>query len=230
MDEKSAMDFHFAVANTEIVMPPSAQLETFGNTVIRYFLACESMDRVGVCKLRSGVMSMMKPQIIAPSSYSKMLLDGFGAEAQRYADWLHENAEHLHILRYGYSLKNESFTEEEIHTTLDELISRVMKESEEKNDPFRAVIKGVDSPWDVCLVRLFWDVVNRSARKNIMDMAKQHMFERREGLPFAVHKEIEDAFAAAENDSSLVRPLGVLLQKHNVFAAYEDRFFKLMRN
>jgi hypothetical protein len=228
MDEKKAMDFHFAVANTEIVVPPSGQLETFGNTVVRYVLACESMDHIGVCKLRSGTMSMLKPQIIAPSSYSRMLLDGFGHEAQRYADWLQENSTDMHILRYGYTLKNESFSEEEIHTTLDELMERVVKDAEDKKDPFRAIVRGVDSPWDVCLIRLFWDIVHRSARKNIMDMAKQRMFERREGLPFAVHKEIEDAFAAAEKDRSLVKSLGVMLQRHNVFAAYEDRFFKLM--
>ena len=222
------MDFHFAVANTEIVMPPSAQLETFGNTVIRYFLACESMDRVGVCILRHGTMRMMKPQIIAPSSYSKMLLDGFGREAQRYADWLRENAEDLHILRYGYTLKNESFSEEEIHTTLNELLERIVKESEEKSDPFRAIVKGVDSPWDVCLVKLFWDIVNRSARKNIMEMAQQHLFDRNGNLPYDIRNEIEEAFAAAEKDRSLVKSLGALLQRHNVFAAYEDRFFKLL--
>jgi len=229
MDEKRAMDFHFAVANTDIVIPPTAQLDTFGNTIIRYFLACESMDRVGVCVLRHGSMSMMKPQIIAPSSYSRMLLDGFGSEAQRYADWLQEHSADLHILRYGYSLKNESFSEEQIHTTLEDLLDRIVKESEEKKDPFRAVVKGVDSPWDVCLIRLFWDVVHRSARKNIMDMAKHRMFERREGLPFKLHNEIEEAFTAAEKDRTLVKSLGALLQRHNVFAAYEDRFFKLMK-
>jgi len=69
MDEKRALDFHFAVANTDIVIPPTAKLETFGNTVIRYFLACESMDRVGVCILRHGTTSMMQPQFIAPFSY-----------------------------------------------------------------------------------------------------------------------------------------------------------------
>ena len=229
MDEKKAMDFHFAVANTEIVMPPSGQLETFGNTILNYFLVSESMDNVDLCKVRSGTMRLMQPQIIAPSSYSRMLLDGFGSEAQRYADWLQEHSEDVHILRYGYTLKNESFSEEEVHDTLDEVLSRVVKDAEKCADPFRAVVKGVDSPWDVCLVRLFWEVVRRSARKNIIEMAKHHMFEQRNGLPFEVHKEIEDAFTAAEKDPSLIKPLGALLQRRNVFAAYEDRFFKLLQ-
>ena len=45
-----------------------------------------------------------------------------------------------------------------------------------------------------------------------------------------VRQEIEEAFAAAAKDRSLVRRLGALLQKHNVFQVYEDRFFALMKN
>jgi hypothetical protein len=225
------MDFHFAMANTEIVVPPSGQLETFGNTILRYALVSESMDQVDVCKVRSGTMRLMKPQIITPSNYSNMLLEGFGDEARRCAEWLQKHADDpdLHIMRYGYVLKNESFSEEEAHCGLAELLARVVKDAEKAADPFHAVVKGVDAPWDVCLVRLFWDVVRRSVRKNVLEMAQKHLFEKRDGLPFAVHKEIEEAFAAAENNPSLIKPLGALLQRRNVFAAYEERFFKLVK-
>ena len=43
-----------------------------------------------------------------------------------------------------------------------------------------------------------------------------------------IDQEVEDAFAAAEKDSSLVKELGILLQKRNVFSIYEDRFFSLI--
>jgi hypothetical protein len=62
-----------------------------------------------------------------------------------------------------------------------------------------------------------------------MEMAKHRMFEMQDGLPYPVRKEIEEAFVAAANDSSLISPLGKLLQKHDVFEHYEERFFALVR-
>ena len=40
-------DFWYAVNNTEIVRQPSGQLETFGTTVLNYFLLTEIMDPRG---------------------------------------------------------------------------------------------------------------------------------------------------------------------------------------
>ena len=89
----------------------------------------------------------------------------------------------------------------------------------------------MDEPWDVCLVRLFWEVVNRSASRNIRELAEKHLFDKgaRPPVPDAVRDEIERAFAAARADRSLVKQLGALLQKHNLFSVYEDRFFELMK-
>ncbi len=229
MSNNKKMDFHFAVDNTEIIVPPSGHLETFGNTLVNYFLVSESMDVVGQTRIRTGRMQLLRPQIITPSDYSKMLLEGFGDEAQKYVDWLQEhNNDDIHILRYGYTLKQEAFSEEIVTGTFEEVVERVVKDAKSRNDPFQAVLRGVDSPWDVCLIKLFWTIVRRSARKNIMDLAQQHLFEKKDGLPYVVHKEVEEAFAAATKDPTLVKSLGLLLQKHNVFAIYEDRFFSLI--
>lgn len=228
MSTNKQMDFHFAVDNTEIIVPPSGHLETFGNTLVNYFLVSESMDAINQTRIRTGRMQLLRPQIITPSDYSKMLLEGFGEEAQKYVDWLQENYNDIHILRYGYTLKQEAFSEEIVTSPLEEVLERVLKDAKTRNDPFQAVLRGVDSPWDVCLIKLFWTIVRRSARKNIMDLAQQHLFEKKNGLPYAVHKEVEDAFTAAEKDSSLVKELGLLLQKRNVFPMFEDRFFSLI--
>lgn len=229
MSADKTLDFRFAVANTEILVHPSGTLETFGNTILGYVHVCETMDSVDRCRIRTGRMKLARPQIVTPAAYSEMLLEGFGEEASKYAKWLSENEDSVRILRYGYTLRRESFSEETVGRPLAEVVADARRDVEGRGDPYLALVQGVDEPWDVCLVRLFWDVVSRSARKNFAEMAERRMFDRKDALGPDVRAEIERAFAAAARDPSLVKQLGALLQKHGAFEAYEERFFELVR-
>lgn len=231
MSADRTLDFRYAVANTEILIPPRGMLETFGNTLLSYVVVSELMDSVGKCHVRTGRMKLLKPQIITPSAYSEMLLEGFGEEARNYVRWLSEHEDDVHILRYGYTLKREPISEETVSRPIEAVLEDAKKDVEARNDPYLALVHGVDEPWDVCLVRLFWDVVGRSTKHNILEMAQKHLFDRgaEAALSPEARQEIETAFAAAARDRSLVRSLGVLLQKHGVFKAYEDRFFALLK-
>jgi hypothetical protein len=60
-------------------------------------------------------------------------------------------------------------------------------------------------------------------------MAAKRMFEITDGLPQGIRDEIEGAFVAAGQDRNLIKPLGRLLQHHNVFDQYQDRFFALVK-
>ena len=229
MSADKTLDFRYAVANTEILVHPSGTLETFGNTILGYVLVCEEMDSVDRCRVRSGRMRIARPQIVTPSAYSEMLLEGFGEEARKYAKWLAENEDSVRILRYGYSLRREAFSEQSVGRPLADVLADARRDAEAKDDPFFALVRGVDDPWDVCLVRLFWEVVSRSVRKNVLEMEQRRMFERKDALDPEVREEIERAFAAAERDPSLVRELGALLQRRGVFEASEERFFALVK-
>lgn len=229
MSADKTLDFRYAVANTEILVHPSGTLETFGNTILCYVLVCEEMDSVDRCRVRSGRMRIARPQIVTPSAYSETLLEGFGEEARKYAKWLAENEDSVRILRYGYSLRREAFSEQSVGRPLADVLADARRDAEAKDDPFFALVRGVDDPWDVCLVRLFWEVVSRSVRKNVLEMEQRRMFDRKDALDPEVREEIERAFAAAERDPSLVRELGALLQRRGVFEAYEERFFALVR-
>ena len=230
MPAPSQFDFKYAVDNTEVLLAPKRHIETFGNTIINYSHVAELMDGVGQVRVREGRMQAMRPQIITPSAYAKLNLDGFGPEAERYLSFLREHEDDIHILEYGYSLKQEAFSEEVITDSIQNVLSRVHKDVAARNDPFSAVVKGVDSPWDVCLVRLFWIVTRSSVADNVREMKARHLFEREEGIPRGVREEIENAFAAATADRSLVKSLGALLQKHGVFDQYQDRFFALVKS
>jgi len=230
MDKQpTQFDFWYAVNNTAIVMAPRRHLETFGNTLIHYHMVSELMDSVGQVRVREGRMQAQRPQIVTPSAYSSMLLEGFGEQAEKYLEWLRENEDHVRILRYGYTLRQEAFSEHVVTDNLDAVVERVKQDVAGRNDPFSAVIKGVDDPWDVCLVRLFWQLIQNSAQVNFREMAAKRMFEIHDGMPLGLREEIEGAFQAASRDAKMIQSLGRLLQQHNVFDQYQDRFFALMK-
>lgn len=230
MPAPTQFDFQYAVRNTEIILAPKKHIETFGNTIVNYTHVAELMDSVGQVRVREGRLQASRPQIITPSAYANLHTEGFGEEAEKYLSWLREHEDDIRILQYGYSLKQEAFSEEVITDSLDNVLGRVKKSVTAKKDPFSAIVKGVDSPWDVCLVRLFWVITRSSVADNVRELNERHMFEQEAGIPYAVREEIEKGFAAAARDPSLVKPLGALLQKHGVFDHYQDRFFALIRH
>jgi len=221
-------DFWYAVKNTEIVIAPRRHLETFGNTLVNYTLVCELMDTVGRVRIREGRLQGNQPQIVTPSSYAQLMLEGFGAEAHNYAEWLREHENDLRILRYGYELKQEAYSEQVVGGTLEEVLERVKQDVKRKDQPFQAVVKGVDDPWDVCVIHMFWMMAKRSVEPNVRELEARRMFNARENLPNDVREEVERAFRAAERDASLTQALGKMLHARGVFEQYQDRFFALM--
>ena len=222
-------DFWYAVNNTEILIPPRRHIETFGNTIINYHLVCGLMDDTNKVRVREGRMQALRPQIITPSTYANTILEGFGEQAEKYLDWLKEHEDSVRVLRYGYTLKKEAYNEQVITDTLEAVVERVLGDIGSRNDPFAAVVKGVDEPWDVCLVKLFWKVIESSAGSNIRELQERHMFEMKDGIPLGVREDIEKAFSAARGDATLIKPLGKFLQDNGVFDQYQDRFFQLVQ-
>jgi hypothetical protein len=227
--EQSTFDFWYAVNNTEIVLMPSGHLETFGTTVLNYHLISELMDSVGQVRVREGRIRASQPKIITPEAYSKTFLEGFGEEARRYIDWLKEHEREIRILQYGYKLSQEAFSEHIVSDAKQAVVSRVEEQVREKGDPLSSVVVGVDDPWDVCLIKLFWEIIQSSAKTNIQQLTKQHMFDEDGGVPRGVRREIEVAFLAASKDSSLISSLGKRLHNYGLFDEYQDRFFALVR-
>ena len=174
-------------------------------------------------------MQASQPKIITPEAYSKTFLEGFGEEARRYVDWLKEHEKEVRILQYGYTLKQESFSEHVVTDKIEAVIERVQADVGARNDPLSAIVRGVDDPWDVCLVRLFWTVIQNSAQANIREMHERRMFEMQDGIPAGLREEIEKGFQAAAKDASLIKALGKLLQDHGLFERYQDRFFNLVQ-
>jgi hypothetical protein len=229
MNDKRTFDFWYAVNNTEVVRMPQRHLETFGNTVLNYHILCELMDSVSQVRVREGRMQASQPQIVTPEAYASTFLEGFGEEAARYIEWLKEHEQDVRILKYGYRLSQESFNEYIVTDNLQAVVDRVQQEVKARDNPLSAVVIGVDEPWDVCLIKLFWEIVQSSAKTNFEQLQKRSLFDRDGGVPRGIRHDIEAAFLAASRNPSLINSLGHKLQRTGLFEEYQDRFFSLVR-
>ena len=180
-------------------------------------------------RIREGRLEAHKPAIITPEAYVQDQMEGFGEQARQYLDFLKQHEDSIRILQYGYRLRQEAFSEQVVTDSIDAVLDRVVECVKAADDPFATVIRGVDEPWDVCLVHFFWLHANASAPVNVRDFEKAHAQAAMEATAPALREDVERAFARAESNPSLVRELGAYLQKQGVFEHYQDRFFKLVR-
>jgi hypothetical protein len=224
MTNKKQFDFWYAVNNTELVTTPTSRLETFGDTLVNYYLVCELMDSVDKVCVREGHLKALKPEIITPQALGQMDLEDFGPDAQQYADWLQKHGGDLRILQYGFRIQKKELKEYIVSDRLDNVMDRVKEQVEAKDDPLSSILIGVDSPWEVCLLKLMVELVQQSAKGNIEDIrkkvesAKQHLLDR-----------IERGFLDASRDPSRINDLADLLKDHGLWERYEDRFFALIK-
>jgi hypothetical protein len=222
MNEPSQFDFWYAINNTRVVVAPIQRLETFGATIIHYHLVSELMDSVNKIRVREGRIVAQRPQII---TLSENMLEGFGAEAEKYLDWLRDNSQHFRMLQYGFIIRKEEINDEIITDTLEAVLDRVVAAVKQKGDPLTAVVAGVDSPWEVSILKMMFEVSNHSFQANVREMESHRMFAPNAGLRF----EIETEFQLAGRQPARITELGNKLQKHGLFKEYEDRFFALIK-
>ncbi len=227
----SEFDFWYALHNTEVVHPPAGRLETFGNTVVNYHLLSEGMDDTNEVRIREGRIEAFRPQIITPQSGDQSPLDGFGEEAEKYLSWLRENAEELVLLRYGFQIKKAETKQYTVSERLPTVLGQVEEQIKRANDPLSAIVVGVEKPWEVCLLKLMVDVMQKSVVANVSDMQKRNLLPlNREQNERQKRDEIEADFRAAARNRHLIQDLGRKLQQYGLFEEFEDRFFALVRN
>ncbi|MGD9781363.1 MAG: hypothetical protein AB7V14_04325 [Kiritimatiellia bacterium] len=215
-------DFWYAVNNTEVLELPRSRLETFGSTLINYRLVTELMDAVGQVRIREGRIQAFRPEILTPQSLLESPLeDGFRTgPSQDFIRWLREHESELVLLKYGFKIRQETTTESIVHDSVDNVLDRVRADLKSKEDPLAALVRGVDEPWEVCLLKLLFEVVRLSAPGNARDLRAD---------PDGSRHEIDRAFRRASGDRAHLAPLAALLTRLGKFKDYEDRFFALVR-
>jgi hypothetical protein len=126
-------------------------------------------DHPGKIRVREGRLEAHQPLVIAPH-FTEVTTEGFSDEAKAYVEWLKANEESMRILRYGYCLKTDNFSEQIVTDSLAAVTERVKSEVVASRDGFAAVLQGVDEPWDVALVELWRREVDKSFSKNVKEL------------------------------------------------------------
>ena len=225
MNPKNQFDFWYAVNNTELITTPTSRLETFGDTVVNYYLVCEQMDSINKICVREGHLKALKPAIITPQALGQLDLQDFGSEeAQNYAEWLAEHGGNLRILQYGFSLQKQEIKEYTVTDNLDNVLDRVKNDVAAKNDPLSAILVGVNDPWEVCLLKLMVDLVQNSARGNMQDIQRQVIDLKQSAID-----NIDQSFLDASRDPSRINRLAEQLKQNGLWEQHEDRFFALVK-
>lgn len=172
MSRERNLDYWYAARHVRILLRPTNQLETFGATIVNYHLVSELDDDPHKIRIREGRLEAHPPIIIAPH-FSEIMTEGFGSEAQEYLEFLRETEKNLRILRYGYHLKSDKFSEQIVTDSLAAVTDRVKAAVVESGDKFSAVLQGVDNPWDIALVELWRREVDRAAMRNIKELSEK---------------------------------------------------------
>ena len=169
MSSNPEFDRWYAAKSARFLVEPTHRLETFGNTLVNYHLISELPDHPGKVRIREGRLEAHQPRVIVPN-LSEIEMEGFGEKAREYFEFLRQNEANLRILRYGYHLKSDNFSEQIVTDRVPSVVERVKRAVRASNDPFTAVILGVDEPWDVALVELWLREIRRSAGENIREL------------------------------------------------------------
>lgn len=166
-------DFQYAIENTQVILAPEHKIATFGTTSFRFYLISELMDSVNEVRVRDGRIHADRPQILTPDHFSRLLLEGFGDKAQRYADQLRERFQNMAVLRYGFQFRKTDVTEQMFRDPIESVIERTKSYVQHREDHLSAVIQGVDEAWEVCLLKFTVDMIERSSGGNIGDFKRR---------------------------------------------------------
>lgn len=165
-------DFDYAIENTRVVLAPEQQIATFGTTSFQFYLVSGLMDAVNEVRVRRGHLQADRPQIVTPDHLVRLLLEGFGDEAQRYSERLRDYARDVAVLRYGFQFRRSDVTEQRVREPLESVIGRTRREAERAEEA-SAVIHGVDDAWEVCLLKFAIDLIRRSSGQNFGDFRQR---------------------------------------------------------
>jgi hypothetical protein len=226
MSSSPQFDFWYALQHTTLLRGPQQQLETFGTTRVQYHLISELMDSVDQVRVREGILHAARPQILTPGHLASSDMEGFeDQESENFLSWLRQHQPDLRFLHYGFSLSKQDIKDTVLTESVGVVQENVLKEVEGKNNGISAVLMGVEQPWEVCLMKLMVELVEKSAPGHVQEMQQRNLLPN----PNQGSLEIESEFDAAARDRSRLPYLQKRLRELGVFEQFQDRFFQLVR-
>jgi len=213
-----------ALEQTELIRAPRRELDTFGSSVIDYYVVTELVGNLSV--VRDGKVFAEKPKIVTPAYLVNV--EGFSEQAKKYISMMARERPYESGIFYRY--KNEpggmNVISEPIKQVIDNLNSRV----EDQQNPLSTIIKGVEELWDVSLLMFIYELTSKSVRTNMAEFNRRGLLDMdASGVPEGARDYIEELFEKASRNLSQAPELVVELNRWGLFPEYQDRFFALFR-
>ena len=214
----------YALEHTELIRAPKQELATFGSSVIDYYVVTELVGSVSV--IRDGKVTAERPQIVTPSYLINV--EGFSEQARKYIMMM--SREHPREAGVFYRYKNEPRGMEVVSEPIGQVIDNLKSQIEKQNASLSTIIKGVEELWDLSLLMFIYEITRRSVRSNMAEFQSRGFFDiDGYGVPHGARDHIEELFKQVERDLLLAPELVLELNRWNLFAEYQDRFFALFK-
>ena len=223
-----------AIAATKVILPPVLPLDTFGHSLIKYYIVTKPLyNELAISGgspdvvVREGTVLAERPRVVTP--YFMKRLEGFSDSAKEYFDEI--------IKRDGgnapaifYSYKNEhkgtSIVDGEFDGVLHNVVDKVRTSGEQRT----TVITGYDEYWDASLLKFIYELTVNSLGLNIMQLGQHGLLGvDSRGIPNDARARIEKMFCDLLTDECDLNTLRDELERYNLFNEYQDRFFSVVR-
>jgi len=213
-----------ALQQTELIRAPRRELDTFGSSIIDYYVVTELVGNLSV--VRNGKVFAEKPKIVTPAYLVNV--EGFSEQAKKYISMMARERPYESGIFYRY--KNEPGGMNVISEPIKQVIDNLSSQIEEQHNPLSTIIKGVEELWDVSLLMFIYELTNKSVRTNMDEFNRRGFLDiDASGVPEGARDYIEELFERASRNLSRAPELVVELNRWGIFPEYQDRFFALFR-
>lgn len=167
------VDIQYAMENTRVIREPDRRIDTFGSSRFHFVILSEMMDEVGKVIVRRGSVEASKPQIIKPSHYSSVELEGFDDKARELLDWLKENDLEPVCFQYGFNFKRTEVRSEILSGNYEAVKAELLDKVRVEDDPMLAVIETIEDTWEIGLLKFSVDMIQKSQEINQFDFRRK---------------------------------------------------------
>ncbi|HEU65827.1 MAG TPA: hypothetical protein ENN57_04070 [Chloroflexi bacterium] len=214
----------YALEHTELIRAPRRELDTFGSSVINYYVVTELVGNVSV--VRDGKVIAERPKIVTPAYLVNV--EGFSEQAKKYIAMMAQERPYESGIFYRY--KNEFRGMDVVSEPIKQVINKLNSQIEEQRNHLSTIIRGVEESWDVSLLMFIYELTTKSVHTNIAEFDRRGFLDiDASGVPQGARDYIEELFEQASRNLSRVPELAVELNRWGLFSEYQDRFFALFK-
>jgi len=158
---------------TRVLHEPARRIDSFDTTAFDFAIVSGLMDSIDQVRIRDGRIEAGSPKIVSPESFNTMQFEGFGEQAEQFANWVRESLGNLAILKYGFEFRRTDVREHLVHDSMEVVRERLVDQAKQSGNPSMAVIEGVDDTWEISLLKFSLDMVRKSSEINRFDFKRR---------------------------------------------------------